>query len=91
MHLLRAPAVARELPAGLGEKIRVCGGFTHMLAQRPALAALATLKNASDPKLGKIRRKELLSPFNFAAFYLPRRSGVGNGSRRRRGDDVDRP
>lgn len=57
-------AVASDLPAGL--RVRVCDGFDEVLAQRPALAAL----RASDDA-GKVRRRELLSPFNFAAFYLP--------------------
>jgi lipopolysaccharide biosynthesis glycosyltransferase len=46
--------------------VTVCGGFSDLLTQRPALGKLAQLHNSS-----RVKRKELLSPFNFAAFYLP--------------------
>merc|ERR1719271_434218 len=43
-----------------------------MLLERPALRALHDLRNASDrTTVSRVRRRELLSPFNFAAFYLP--------------------
>lgn len=47
-------------------ELTVCGGFSELLMQRPALSKLMTLHNST-----RIKRKELLSPFNFAAFYLP--------------------
>lgn len=62
LALLRA--VARDMPVGL--RVRVCDRFDEVLAQRPALAALRSSDDAE-----KVRRRELLSPFNFAAFYLP--------------------
>ena len=37
-----------------------------LLKDRPALQGLTTLTNST-----RVKRKELLSPFNFAAFYLP--------------------
>ena len=74
LGLLRHPRVARDLPAGLAQKVRVCGGFTQLLVQRPALSKLKLLSNASAvgaAAVARVRRRELLSPFNFAAFYLP--------------------
>ena len=59
---LRA-ALTRFLP---GAPVTVCGGFSELLTQRPPLSKLQGL-SSSD----RVRRKELLSPFNFAAFYLP--------------------
>eukprot|EP00632_Arachnochrysis_sp_CCMP2950_P010038 CAMPEP_0185709114 /NCGR_PEP_ID=MMETSP1164-20130828/27997_1 /TAXON_ID=1104430 /ORGANISM="Chrysoreinhardia sp, Strain CCMP2950" /LENGTH=187 /DNA_ID=CAMNT_0028376589 /DNA_START=75 /DNA_END=634 /DNA_ORIENTATION=+ len=47
-------------------QMTICGGFSDLLMQRPALLKLTTLRNST-----RIKRKELLSPFNFAAFYLP--------------------
>ena len=44
----------------------ICGGFSDLLMQRPALRKLQSLHNST-----RVKRKELLSPFNFAAFYLP--------------------
>ncbi|KAJ8610613.1 hypothetical protein CTAYLR_007166 [Chrysophaeum taylorii] len=64
LRLLRAPRVKSELPGDLGRRVRVCDGFDLVLAQRPALAALAAMD-------APVRRRELLSVFNFAAFYLP--------------------
>ena len=46
--------------------VTICGGFSDLLMQRPPLGKLLTLSNSSH-----VKRKELLSPFNFAAFYLP--------------------
>ena len=72
--MLRHPRVARDLPPGLAQKVRVCGGFTQLLVQRPALSKLKLLSNASAvgaAAAARVRRRELLSPFNFAAFYLP--------------------
>ncbi|KAJ8600638.1 hypothetical protein CTAYLR_006925 [Chrysophaeum taylorii] len=46
--------------------VTVCGGFSELLMQRPALSKLMSLRNST-----RVKRKELLSPFNFAAFYLP--------------------
>ena len=74
LGLLRHPRVARDLPPGLAQKVRVCGGFTQLLVQRPALSKLKLLSNASAvgaAAAARVRRRELLSPFNFAAFYLP--------------------
>ena len=72
LDLLRSPAVAARLPPGLGARVRVCDGFSQMLLERPALRALHDLRNASDrTTVSRVRRRELLSPFNFAAFYLP--------------------
>ena len=71
LELLRHPDVARGLPPGVGGRVRVCDGFTRMLLERPALRALHELRNASSGTLSRVRRRELLSPFNFAAFYLP--------------------
>lgn len=74
LGLLRHPRVSRDLPPKLLEHVRVCGGFTQMLVQRPALVKLELLKNASavgQAAVSRVRRTELLSPFNFAAFYLP--------------------
>lgn len=47
-------------------KVAVCGGAAELLRDRPALRRLQSLENSTH-----IKRKELLSPFNFAAFYLP--------------------
>ena len=59
-------------------RVAVCGGMAEMLMQRPALRDLMTLKNNS-----RVKRKELLSPFNFAAFYLPHAlAGVAGGHAR---------
>lgn len=63
-HVRRLHAlVEARLPAA---DVTICGGFSDLLEQRPPLARLKTL-NASK----NVKRKELLSPFNFAAFYLP--------------------
>ena len=68
LALLRHPAVAARLRPGLGARVRVCDGFSQMLLERPALAALG---NTTSEAAFRVRRRELLSPFNFAAFYLP--------------------
>mmetsp|Transcript_27330 Transcript_27330/g.85002 ORF Transcript_27330/g.85002 Transcript_27330/m.85002 type:complete len:327 (-) Transcript_27330:120-1100(-) len=47
-------------------RVSVCGGLDDQLRQRPAMRALAMLRNST-----RVKRKELLSAFNFAAFYLP--------------------
>jgi len=47
-------------------RVSICGGMAEALLQRPALRDLMRLGNSS-----RVKRKELLSPFNFAAFYLP--------------------
>ena len=47
-------------------KVAICGGMAEILRRRPALRALERLRNST-----RVKRKELLSPFNFAAFYLP--------------------
>jgi lipopolysaccharide biosynthesis glycosyltransferase len=46
--------------------VTICGGFSDLLMQRPSLGKLMSLSNSTH-----VKRKELLSPFNFAAFYLP--------------------
>lgn len=65
LALLRAPEVSRLLPSGL--RVRVCDGLSSALAERPALSALSAMNESSS----RVRRRELLSLFNFAAFYLP--------------------
>lgn len=65
LALLRSPEVASQLPEGTGRRVRVCDGFESILAERPALNALVAMNTS------KVRRRELLSLFNFAAFYLP--------------------
>ena len=47
-------------------RVSVCRGLQDQLQLRPAMRALQMLGNSS-----RVKRKELLSPFNFAAFYLP--------------------
>lgn len=49
-----------------GARVAICGGMAEILMKRPALSGLMRLANST-----RIKRKELLSPFNFAAFYLP--------------------
>lgn len=56
-------AVAQFVPRA---RVTICGGFSDLLTQRPPLDKLQRLADTQT-----IRRKELLSPFNFAAFYLP--------------------
>lgn len=56
-------AVAQFVPRA---RVTICGGFSDLLTQRPPLDKLQRLADTQ-----RIRRKELLSPFNFAAFYLP--------------------
>ena len=65
-----ARRLRRALPRTL--KLRVCDGLEDVLKRRPALAALRglTTRNPNATAL-RVRRPELLSPFNFAAFYLP--------------------
>lgn len=46
--------------------VSICVGLEGQLQNRPAMRALAPLGNSS-----RVKRKELLSSFNFAAFYLP--------------------
>jgi lipopolysaccharide biosynthesis glycosyltransferase len=47
-------------------RVAVCSGAEQLLRHRPALQRLSSLVNSTN-----VRRKELLSPFNFAAFYMP--------------------
>ena len=47
-------------------RVAVCSGAAELLRDRPALGRLSSLANSTN-----IKRKELLSPFNFAAFYMP--------------------
>ena len=47
-------------------RVAVCSGAEELLKHRPALQRLSSLENSTN-----IKRKELLSPFNFAAFYMP--------------------
>ena len=47
-------------------RVSVCVGLDAQLRQRPAMRALAMLANST-----RVKRKELLSSYNFAAFYLP--------------------
>ena len=56
-------AVAKFTPTA---QVTICGGFSDLLTQRPPLDKLQRLADTQ-----RVRRKELLSPFNFAAFYLP--------------------
>ncbi|KAJ8613414.1 hypothetical protein CTAYLR_002277 [Chrysophaeum taylorii] len=66
-----AAIVRRYFTAGggsnaTGPRVSVCVGLEEQLRSRPAMRALAVLANSS-----RVKRKELLSAFNFAAFYLP--------------------
>ena len=54
-------AVPRARP-----RVSICVGLEEQLRNRPAMKTLAALGNSS-----RVKRKELLSSFNFAAFYLP--------------------
>eukprot|EP00633_Aureoumbra_lagunensis_P005621 CAMPEP_0197316682 /NCGR_PEP_ID=MMETSP0891-20130614/43700_1 /TAXON_ID=44058 ORGANISM="Aureoumbra lagunensis, Strain CCMP1510" /NCGR_SAMPLE_ID=MMETSP0891 /ASSEMBLY_ACC=CAM_ASM_000534 /LENGTH=498 /DNA_ID=CAMNT_0042806279 /DNA_START=1 /DNA_END=1494 /DNA_ORIENTATION=+ len=47
-------------------RVSVCIGLEDQLRNRPAMKALAALGNST-----RVKRKELLSSFNFAAFYMP--------------------
>lgn len=47
-------------------RVSLCLGLEEQLRNRPAMRALVLLANSS-----RVKRKELLSTFNFAAFYLP--------------------
>ncbi|KAH8060845.1 hypothetical protein JL720_13509 [Aureococcus anophagefferens] len=47
-------------------RVSVCVGLDAQLRQRPAMRAFAMLANST-----RVKRKELLSSYNFAAFYLP--------------------
>lgn len=47
-------------------RVSLCVGLEEQLRNRPAMRALVLLANSS-----RVKRKELLSTFNFAAFYLP--------------------
>lgn len=49
-----------------GTRVSLCVGLEEHLRNRPAMRALVMLANST-----RIKRKELLSTFNFAAFYLP--------------------
>ena len=56
----------RRAGATLDLRVSVCRGLDDQLQLRPAMRALQMLGNST-----RVKRKELLSPFNFAAFYLP--------------------
>ena len=56
----------RREGATLDLRVSVCRGLDDQLQLRPAMRALQMLGNST-----RVKRKELLSPFNFAAFYLP--------------------
>lgn len=65
-HVRRLQYVVRRYLPHIERTVTICGGFSELLMQRPALSKLMTLHNST-----RVKRKELLSPFNFAAFYLP--------------------
>jgi len=68
--LALARRVRAQLPPTL--RLRICDGLEDVLRRRPALAALRGLTTRNqNVTLRRVRRPELLSPFNFAAFYLP--------------------
>ena len=73
LNLLRAPAVAADLPEGVLEKIRVCGGFTQMLATRPALAALGAGTDRSSVRTRRDVQEDARSTLCVSTFVFPRR------------------
>ena len=64
LHLVRRYIVKRN--SLVGPRVSVCVGLEEQLRNRPAMKALIALGNST-----RVKRKELLSNFNFAAFYLP--------------------
>lgn len=65
-HVRRLQYIVHKYLGHIGASVTICGGFSELLMQRPALQKLMSLQNST-----RVKRKELLSPFNFAAFYLP--------------------
>mmetsp|Transcript_4674 Transcript_4674/g.16693 ORF Transcript_4674/g.16693 Transcript_4674/m.16693 type:complete len:547 (+) Transcript_4674:109-1749(+) len=58
--------IPKKTRTGQFVHVSVCVGLDEQLTRRPAMMALAQLRNST-----RVKRKELLSSFNFAAFYLP--------------------
>ena len=65
--------VARDLPPGLAQKVRVWGlhAVTGAAAGPLKLKLLSNAYTVGAAAAARVRRRGLLSPFNFAAFYLP--------------------
>ena len=65
---LMAMVVSSPVASGLRDRLFSCVGCASFLAAKPALAALQMWHDSHHH--ARVKRNELLSPYNFAAYYL---------------------